>query len=257
VEEKPSIGAVAMSVEAESEIDLVELFYRILEKVWYIVAAAVAVAAIAGVHSQFFATPMYEATSKLYVLSSKDSVVNLADLQIGSQLTNDYQEIFKVWEVNAEVLQRLGLEDTYTLKDLQAMLTIGNPTNTRILYITVKSDDPQEAVDIADAFAGAAQRGIKDRMGTDEPMLLSNARLPTSPFSPNKTRNILLGGIIGAMLAMGIIFLRFIMDDKLKSADDLARYVGIPTLAVVPMLGAHSGHGGYDTYTAKRHEVAK
>ena len=76
------------------EIDLVELFYRFLEKAHWIVLCALVGAAIAGVYIFKFVTPIYEATSKIYIVGS-DTTISLSDLQIGSNLAADYQEVFK------------------------------------------------------------------------------------------------------------------------------------------------------------------
>ena len=75
--------------------------------------------------SLFILTPKYEATAKLYVMSRTDSAVNISDLQIGSYLTSDYQEVFKTWEVHEQVLQNLGLD--YDYEQLEEMLTVTNP----------------------------------------------------------------------------------------------------------------------------------
>ena len=242
-ERKPPEPVVVNPVD-DTEIDLVELFYRMLEKAWWIVAAAVAAAVIAGAYSFFFAKEMYESTAILYVLTSKDSVVNLQDLQIGSQLTNDYIELFNVRELNEQVLSELGLESKYaSVEVLRKTLTVGNPANTRHLRITARADNRAEAKDIANTYARKAQRYIQEKMKTEEPTELSIAIEGDKPVSPNKTRNTLLGGIVGAFIAMGVIFLLFVMDDKIKSTDDLAKYAGLPTLAVVPMLGIDSDKG--------------
>ena len=77
------------------EIDLVALLYRLLEKAKFIAVAAILSAVLAGVVAVFFTTPMYTATSKLYVMNSSDSAINLSDFQIGTYLTADYTEVFK------------------------------------------------------------------------------------------------------------------------------------------------------------------
>jgi capsular polysaccharide biosynthesis protein len=117
------------------------------------------------------------------------------------------------------------------------MLTISNPTNTRYLNIRVRSADTEEATKIANAFGSVAQEVIKEKMKTEEPTVLDDAVTSRIPVSPQKTRNVMSGGLLGAMLIIGIFFLVFIMDDKLKSSDDITRYFGLPTLAVMPMLG--------------------
>ncbi|MDR1600481.1 MAG: polysaccharide export protein [Oscillospiraceae bacterium] len=242
----------AVNQETESEIDLLELFYRMLENIWYIVGAAVAAAVLVGAYSFFIAQPIYESTAKIYVMT-KDSALNLQDLQIGSQLTNDYQELFKVREVNEEVIIRLDLP--YTVDELGKMITLTNPANTRILYIAAKSGDAAEARNIANTFSDIVRQTVKERFKMEEPTVLSEAQESLIPVSPNKTRNTLIGGVVGAFLAIGVIFLMFVMDDKIKSSDDLAKYVGLPTLAVMPMLGATRAHHGY--YTSRKAKTVK
>lgn len=234
-------GPDSPHADAEQEIDLIELLYKMLEKFKYIVLSATLCAMLAGVYSFFIATPKYEATAKLYIVNSKDSALNLADLQIGSYLTTDYQEVFNTWEVHEMVIRALGLDYTYV--QLEDMLTVKNPTNTRILNITVISDDPAEAKDIANAYAKEAKKYISIMMATDEPNILSSALQPVKPVSPNKTMNVLLGFVLGALLVVGIVAVQFILDDKVKTADDILRYVNVPTLAVVPVMDSGNTNG--------------
>ena len=81
----------------EETIDLLELFYVLLGKWKQIAAATVACALIAAVAVVFFVTPKYQASSTLYVISRKDSAINISDLQIGSELTDDYIQVFHLW----------------------------------------------------------------------------------------------------------------------------------------------------------------
>ncbi|GHU67152.1 hypothetical protein FACS1894184_06480 [Clostridia bacterium] len=238
--------------DAESEIDLLELFYRMMENIWYIVGAAVIAAVLMGVYSFFIAHPIYESTAKIYVMA-KDSALNLQDMQIGSQLTNDYQELFKVREVNEEVILRLNLP--YTVEELGKKITLTNPANTRILYISARSEDAAEAQSIADSFSYIVRQTVKERFKMEEPTMLSEAELAVKPVSPNKTRNVLVGGVVGAILAMGVIFLLFVMDDKIKSSDDIAKYINIPTLAIMPMLG--STHPNHASHTPRKSKALK
>jgi len=220
----------------DTEIDLVELFYKLLENLKWIIGAGVAGALLAAVYTLFLVTPMYESTAGLYVLGSKDSVLNLSDLQLGTQLAGDYQVLFKTWEVSQDVVEALKLN--YTYKQVRNMVTITNETGTRILFVTAKSSDPKEAQRIANQFAISASNRIAEVMDVDKPPnMATQALVPESPVSPNKTRNVMMGGVLGAMLAVGVIFLRFVMDDKIKSAEDIQKHHNLPTLAVMPMQG--------------------
>ena len=120
-----------------------------------------------------FLHPKYEATSKLYVTSRTDSAVNLSDLQIGTYLTSDYQEVFRTWEVHEQVLRNLGLDYSYTT--LNDMVSVTNPSDTRLLNITVTSEDPVEATNMANEYANVACDYIYQVMGTEEPRLFSES----------------------------------------------------------------------------------
>ena len=137
-----------------NEIDLVALFYRFLEKAHWIILTALVGAAIAGILVFKVITPIYEATAKIYIVGS-DTTISLSDLQIGSNLAADYQEVFKNWHVHELVDKRLNLDYTYT--QLSNMITVTNPANTHVLYVTVKSPDPAEAKAVADTYAQVAR----------------------------------------------------------------------------------------------------
>ena len=217
----------------EYEIDLLELFYRLLENAKYIAVAALIGALLAWSYTVVVVAPKYTATSKLYVLNTGDSAINLSDLQIGNYLASDYQEVFKNWHVHEMVIQRLGLP--YSYKTLSKMISVSNPSNTRILYITATSTDPEEAKSIADTYAEVACEFIATTMDTREPNMFEEALRPTSPSSPSKSRNVLVGFMMGFVVACGIITVRYLMDDKIHSSEDVEKYLGIPTLGMLPM----------------------
>ena len=231
----------------EIEIDLLELFYRLLENAQRIVAAALIGAVVFALYSFVVAKPLYEATCRVYVTNANDSAINLSDLQIGSYLTSDYQEVFNTWEVHEAVLQNLNLD--YTYEELEEMLTVSNPSDTRILDVTIASDDPQEAADMANAYAEVARAYISRTMDTNEPTVLSSALVPTRPVSPRKLFNTVLGFVLGALVMTGIVTVQFLQDDKIKTSDGLRKYTDMATLAVVPSNGGsarleHGGPGG-------------
>lgn len=97
----------------EKQIDLVAFFYRLLAGLKYVIIAAVLGAVLGGVYAYQNIVPLYSATAKLYVISSGNSVVNLSDLQIGSFLKLDYQEVFRTWEVHEMVRDALNLPYSY------------------------------------------------------------------------------------------------------------------------------------------------
>jgi hypothetical protein len=94
----------------------------------------------------------------------------------------------------------------------------------------------EEAAAIANEYANVAIKYIASTMSTEEPNIMSVALVPTNPAYPSKTRNIILGFVIGFLVAVGWLTTRFVMDDKIKSVDDIRKYSSLPILAVVPVL---------------------
>ena len=133
----------------------------------------------------------------------------------------------------------------YDREKLQERLAIENPTNTRILYITFQSASAREAAAVANEYATVAIKYIADTMSTEEPNIMSVALEPVLPSSPNKTRNLLLGLLLGLVCGIGWVTVRFILDDKIKSVDDIRKYSNMPVLAVVPLSGSASGKKGH------------
>jgi len=118
---------------------------------------------------------------------------------------------------------------------MRSMLSVTNTSNTRMLDISVTSPSPEEAALIANEYAKVASEYIHETMSIDKPSIMSVALKPTSPISPSRVNNIAIGFVLGALLAAGIVILRFLMDDKLKTVEDIRQYTGLTTLAVVPI----------------------
>lgn len=219
--------------EDEAIIDLEELFYRLIEKWKLIVCSALLLSIIFGVITVFFITPKYEASSSIYVVSRSDSVINMSDLNIGSALTQDYIQAFEMWEVHEEVIDNLDLP--YNDVEISDMLNVTNRSGTRILTITITSEDPEEAAAVANEYAKVFSKFISNIMSIDEPNVMSTARVPLLPASPNKALNIVLGFVLGAFAAMAYVLIAMLLDDKIKTPEDIRRFCGVVTLASVPL----------------------
>ena len=168
---------IAQRQNDDDVIDLVELFYVLWGHAWQIILCLIAGAAIAFAYTYFLVTPLYKATSSIYIVSaSNNSVVNLTDLQIGAQLTADYQELMLSRPLLEDVIKNLDLDMSTSV--LSSMISITNTSDTRILKITVTSPDPQESADIANELVNQACIYLPDIMETDEPNLVEEAIPP-------------------------------------------------------------------------------
>lgn len=209
----------------------IEFVYLVLSKFKYILLTAVLCAALAATYAFFIMKPIYAATAKLYIMGQDSSSI-LADLQIGSYLTMDYQEVFKTWEVHEMVREELSL--SYSYKDMQDMLKVTNPSDTRVLYIIVKNADPHLATSMANAYAKAAKKFILETMDSEEPSTFSVALVPGTATGISRTGYVAIGLLVGTALAVVVILLKELLDTRPKTPEDIAQCADIPTLAIVP-----------------------
>lgn len=216
----------------EIEIDLLELFYALRHRWWAILLALVIGTGAAGVYTKKLIAPHYQSTSMVYVLSKETTLASLADLQIGSQLTKDYSVIIKSRPVLQEVIDKQNLD--LTTDELGKMITIDNPKDTRILSITVEDIEPMRAKAIVDEVTKSASNYIGDIMEMVPPKVIEDGVVAVKPSSPSVKKNAAVGGLGLAVLVCGLICLKTILDDTIKSEEDIEKYLGLSVLAVIP-----------------------
>ena len=216
----------------ETEIDLLELFFILKRKWWMIVLAGIAGFALAIVFSIFCITPQYQSTSQMYVLSKETTLNSLADLQIGSQLTKDYKVMIQSRPVLEEVIEKLGLNINY--KQLRAKLKIDNPPDTRILSLTVTDPNPKNAMEIVNQIASSSSKYIGDLMEVVPPKIIELGIAPEEKSGPSIKKNALMGAMAAAMLVVFIIVAIELLDDTIKSEEDLEKNLGLIVLASLP-----------------------
>lgn len=228
--------------DEEIEIDLRAILLEWRKRWWMIAAALVAGALAAGLFSRVILSPVYESTSMMYVLSKETTLSSLADLQMGTQLTQDYKVLVTSRPVLEEVISELGLDMDY--EDLQEAVSINNPSDTRILTITVSNSDPVMAKTIVDEIAQTASGYIGSIMEMVPPKIVEEGQVPEYQSSPSVKRNAALGGVMGVVLVCGVLTLLVILNDTIRTEEDVERYLGLTTLALVPERGkSRKGEG--------------
>lgn len=220
----------------EVTIDLMELFSTLWAKKTIIILSAVFMALVAFVGTKMFVTPKYTSVTKLFVMTKNDDTsasATYTDLQTGSMLTKDYMELVKSRPVLEKTISKLKLD--VTPEELAEMITTEIPTDTRIMSISVTDDDPKEAKQIADTLRKAFSVQITEIMNADSVNTVEEGNLPTSPSSPNVKKNMMLGALLGLVISMGFIVLISILDDTVKTPDDVEKYLGLNVLTSIPI----------------------
>lgn len=187
---------------------------------------------VAGAYTQFFMTPVYSSMSSILVLSKETTLTSLADLQLGASLTSDYTVLIKSTPVLEQVIENLNLDTT--VEELKNQISINNPTDTRILEITVQDTDATMAKKVVDEIANVSSDYIGDKMEVVPPKVIEVGKIATVRTSPSVKKNIMLGFLLGFVACAGIIVVYAVMDDTIKTEEDIEKYLGVSVLAKVP-----------------------
>lgn len=213
------------------EIDFFEILMVIRRRLAIIISSGIVCALITGIISIYCITPMYTAVSKIYILTS-DSMLNLSDLQMGSSLAEDYAEVIQIRPVIEQVAENLKLELAY--EELLECVSVTNPSDTRIIRIQVTYKDPVLAKEIADEISEVSREQISEIMKVEKPTIMESAVVPKEQSSPNNVKNIFLGALLGIVLSIAISIFQYILDDTVKTSEDVEKYLGLNLLAAVP-----------------------
>nr|AOP03653.1 Chain length determinant protein Wzd [Streptococcus suis] len=214
------------------EIDVLSLLKTIWRKKFFILLTAVLGAGIAFVYSSFLVTPQFDSTTRIYVVSQNVEAgagLTSQELQAGTYLVKDYKEIILSQDVLTQVATELNLKES-----LKEKISVSIPVDTRIVSISVRDADPNEAARIANSLRTFAAQKIVEVTKVSDVTTLEEAVPAEEPTTPNIKRNILLGLLAGGILATGIILAMEVLDDRVKRPQDIEEVMGLTLLGVVP-----------------------
>ncbi len=218
----------------EIEIDLRQIFSLLWHRLFIIVLIAAACGGITYAASRFLIRPVYESSTKLYVISrANDGTTTLNDLQTSTQLTKDYKILVTSRPVTDAVIRKLGLN--MSNDQLADSIAVNTPADTRVLEIVVSNHDPYIAKEIADEIADISSDTICDVMQIEKVNVIEEGNVATRPVSPNSVKNAIIGALIGFLVACAFVIIRSLLDDTIKTSEDVANYLGISTLAMIPL----------------------
>ena len=214
------------------EIDALSLLRTIWRKKFLILLTAILTTGLAFAYSAFLVTPQYDSTTSLYVVNqSSDNGAGITnqDLQAGSFLVKDYKEIILSQDVLKNVTTTLGITD-----DIKEKITVNIPVDTRILSITVRDSDPNQAATIANTLRDEAAKKIIEVTKVSDVTTLEAALPAEKPSTPQTKRNLVLGFVAGAFLATALVLVLEVLDDRVKRTQDIEEGLGMTLLGVVP-----------------------
>lgn len=236
-------------------VTLKDLWDILVRRLWIILLAAL----IAG--GGFFAidriafTPQYASTATLYILRQADNTTASdasTDFSLALKVVNDCTYLLKSHTVLDEVIDRLQLDMTY--EELYDCVSTSNPEDTRILEVTVQSASPDQAKRIVDQVCTIGAQRIEDAMGFQQVNLYEFGTTDPEPCNRTGLATFVLVAIVAAVAAYAVFLVAFLMDDRIKSDEDIEHYLGLSILGNIPYADSKKTgkYGYYKAYISRK-----
>lgn len=234
------------------EIDLKEIIGVFWEKKVTIILLMAIFMVIGFIYSSFFVVPKYSASTTLVLAQSsskEDGTITTNDITLNSKLISTYSGLLESSKVTRQVISNLGIDDSEA--SIKNNVSVSAETGTDIIKITVKNTDPEKAADIANEMAVVFAEEVKRLYGMDNINTLDVAEPNEDPSNVNLTKTIIIFGVIGAVIGVGYVFVLFMLDNSIKSSEDIEKAMGITVLANIPVYEADTKIGTRSSRNSK------
>ncbi len=221
-------------------------YLRILRAHWLGVLL-ILIAALAATAAYTFTQPkVYAANANGFVGTgaAENPALGSVNDQLAKSRATSYVDIAKSRATATEVAKQLDLDtDPATLVQ---QIDVQQPEDTVLIKITARDSSPAGAQQLADAWVQALAmqvQAIEDptKSGKDgilRVIPIESAELPSTPISPNPTRNFALGAVAGLLLGLGYALVRNTLDRRLRTPEAVESGFGVSVVGMVPTTSA-------------------
>lgn len=218
----------------EQELDLRGLANIIRKRfIWLILIPFIAVLSV-GLFTYYLIPPTYESSTTLLVSRSMEqSQLSYDEVMLNRQLVPTFSELARSRAVTESVIKALRLD--MTVSELAKHIKISAIQNTEIIAVTVRNTDPYRAQQIVEQVAKSFSEKIIGLFDISTVVVVDKAVLPEAPIGPSIKKNVVIAAALGVMLALGLIFVLEMIDNTVKTQEDIEQLLGLPVVAVVPL----------------------
>lgn len=220
------------------EIDLVEIFKIFWRRKIQIILIILIFMCLGYIYTTNYVTPIYSASTTLVLTSSNNknnttNSITATDIVVNSKLVDTYSELIKSKNVLEEVISNLGMN--IKVEKLKNSITVSSVEDTELIEIKVKNIEPENTAKIANEVAKVFIKRIAEFYNINNVQIVDEAQIPTSPSNINHKKDILIFGLIGALIAIVYVVIENMLDTTIKSADELEKMCKYPVLASIPI----------------------
>jgi len=222
----------------------------LLHRIKFIILATVVMGLLFFMYSRFVIAPMYSTSTMIYVqnysssqresANDKSSTTKKADDDTAKKTTNEENQKIYPADISASANLAEICVTLFKNSDEMTALYDGCTVNvdvtdgTFFITITVDGKDAQKCANVANQLAEKAAEVYNSKFSYGQIGTLRQAKVPSAPYAPSNTKNMLIGAAIGLIASCLISILIELIDTTIKSEDDIQDIYGIPIFAEIP-----------------------
>ena len=225
----------------QEEISLYEIYAILKRKIVQIVLVTVVLTLLTFLYSSLLVTKNYSSSGTIIVNNRRDEGANITNDEINSAkgLASVYSIVIKSDPIMDKVISNLGLD--MTTKELQNAISVNSVNATQVMEIKATTKNAELSADIVNEILKVSPEEIISKVEAGSVNVISPAKVNNNAVSPNSKRNALLVGVLTAMVMSGIFLLIDLLDKRVKSEEDLEKYLGYPLLGIIPNVDSVKG----------------
>lgn len=223
----------------EEEIDLKSILKMLWDRKIGIIVIFLVCLVAGYLYTTFFVTPVYQATSTAILTTNTNNEepgqtsVTQSEVTLNNSLLSTYREIATSDSVLSKVINNLGLNISNTA--LKGQITVTSATNSQVIQITVENANAELAVRIANEIRQVFTDRVAELYDMQNIKPLDDAKIPTSPSNINHMRDLIIFAGIGIVLAVVYVFIANLLDNTVKSSNDIEKATGLNVIAEIPI----------------------
>lgn len=176
----------------------------------------------------------YTAETSLYVLTqTNEDTLNYNELNLSTQLVNDYQELVESKRVKNGAGEMLGIDEKTIEQEYD--IEVASTSSTRLIRLSVTGKSPAATANLANALAYQLSECIRDVANVENISIIDEATPPEQPSGPRSLANSAVAGVAGLAVSIVLALLIDLTNVRIRSREDVERILSLPVLAQIPV----------------------
>ena len=230
------------------EIDLRELFNIFWNKKYQILVTVLIFIVVGIVYTIGFKTPMYTSSTTLLLAMSSvkegdtTNTITTTDITLNSKLVSTYSELIKSRNVLGDVIKNLGIDESEDA--LKSKVSVTSVEDTEVIRISVTHENAAYSTKIANEIAEVFKKKIVEFYNINNINTVDKAVIPENPSNINHTKDVILFAFVGLAISAAYVFIVNMLDNTIKTSEDIEKAYGIPVLVSVPQIESFESEKG-------------